>query len=72
MKRPNVIIYTSYGKEEYLVHSVLPELQIFQFRGPANVRTWQETNKIFKERVGFWGLVKLSLRIAYYKRWDFK
>lgn len=72
MKRPNVVIYTMYGKEEYLVHSVMPKLQIFQFRGPANVRTWQETNQIFKERVGFWGLVKLSLRIAYYKRWDFK
>jgi hypothetical protein len=72
MKRPNVIIHTMYGKEEYLVHSVFPKMQIFQFWGPANVRTWQETHKIFKEKVGFWGLIKLSLKIAYLKKWDFK
>jgi hypothetical protein len=72
MQRPNVIIHTMYGKEEYLVHSVFPKLQIFQFWGPPNVRTWQETHKIFKEKVGFFGLVKLSLHIAYLKKWDFK
>lgn len=72
MKRPIVNFYTTYGNEEYIVHSILPNMQIFQLKGPRDVRTWQETDQIFRSKVGFWGLVKLSLQIAYYKRWDFK
>jgi hypothetical protein len=72
MKRPMVKIETLYGTEEYLVHSMYPKMQIFQFYGPANVRTWQETHEIFREKVGFFKRVKLSLHIAYLKMWDFK
>jgi len=72
MQRPIVNFQTMYGNEEYIVHSIFFEMQIFQLQGPRNVRTWQETHKIFKEKVGFWGLIKLSLKIAYLKMWDFK
>ena len=70
MNRPIISIQTMYGTETYIVHSILPELQLFKIEGPSNVRTWQETHKIFKSKVGFFKLVKLSVKIAYLKMWD--
>lgn len=70
MKRPIVNFQTVYGNEEYIVHSIFPEMQIFQLYGPYNVRTWQEQHAIFKSKVGFFKRVKLSFQIAYLKMWD--
>jgi hypothetical protein len=67
MKNTIINFETMYGNEEYIVHSIFPKLQIFQLQGPYNVRTWQETHKIFRSKVGLFKLLKLSLQIAYYK-----
>lgn len=56
---------TLYGTEEYIIHSVFPKLEIFQLQGPRDIRTWQETNQVFRSKVGFLNLLKLSLQIAY-------
>jgi hypothetical protein len=72
MQRPIAKFETLFGTEEYIVHSILPKIQIFQLTGPRNERTWQESHKLFKQKIGFWGMVKLSLHISYLKMWDFK